>query len=161
MLDLSAREEERVWMKRQMDGELDDRRLADGLTGDAIVYKWRGMAKPELGRTQIKSQSNSIENFRLTFKYASPKRIRFLFDVSSSMYRFQYDGRLQRSLETGKRDALFPPQEWMCHYRMYRSRYVHGDVRPTFPQGEVRLGCKDFVPRTGFYPDHVIRSMAM
>ncbi len=30
-----------------------------------------------------------------------PKRIRFVFDVSGSMYRFQYDGRLQRSLETG------------------------------------------------------------
>jgi len=41
------------------------------------------MAKPELGRPQIK-----------------PKRIRFLFDISASMYRFQYDGRLQRSLET-------------------------------------------------------------
>jgi len=41
------------------------------------------MAKPEMGRPQIK-----------------PKRIRFIFDISASMYRFQYDGRLQRSLET-------------------------------------------------------------
>ncbi|KAI0265323.1 AAA domain-containing protein [Gloeopeniophorella convolvens] len=31
---------------------------------------------------------------------AQAKRIRFLFDISASMYRFQYDGRLQRSLET-------------------------------------------------------------
>ncbi|KAF8508458.1 AAA domain-containing protein [Hysterangium stoloniferum] len=81
--NLEAKEEERVWVKRQTDGELDDSRLADGLTGEAAVYKRRGMAKPELGRPQIK-----------------PKRIRFLFDVSGSMYRFQYDGRLQRSLET-------------------------------------------------------------
>lgn len=54
-LDLSAKEEERVWVKRQTDGELDDSRLADGLTGEATVYKRRGMAKPELGRPQIKS----------------------------------------------------------------------------------------------------------
>ncbi|KAH8982346.1 AAA domain-containing protein [Lactarius hatsudake] len=80
---LAARGEERVWVKRQTDGELDDTRLTEGLTGEAAVYKRRGMAKPELGRPQVK-----------------PKRIRFLFDISASMYRFQHDGRLQRSLET-------------------------------------------------------------
>ncbi|TFK81956.1 hypothetical protein K466DRAFT_501194 [Polyporus arcularius HHB13444] len=80
---LAAREEERVWVKRQTDGELDDSRLTEGLTGEATVYKRRGMAKPELGRPQLK-----------------PKRIRFLFDVSASMYRFQVDGRLRRSMET-------------------------------------------------------------
>ncbi|KAI0372412.1 hypothetical protein BV20DRAFT_939833 [Pilatotrama ljubarskyi] len=81
--NLAAREEERIWVKRQTDGELDDSRLTEGLTGEATVYKRRGMAKPELGRPQLK-----------------PKRIRFLFDVSASMYRFQYDGRLKRSMET-------------------------------------------------------------
>ncbi|KAH9924969.1 AAA domain-containing protein [Epithele typhae] len=81
--NLAAREEERVWVKRQTDGELDDSRLTEGLTGEATVYKRRGMAKPELGRPQMK-----------------PKRIRFLFDVSASMYRFQADGRLRRSMET-------------------------------------------------------------
>ncbi|KAF9495262.1 hypothetical protein BDN71DRAFT_1447943 [Pleurotus eryngii] len=80
---LAAKEEERVWIKRQTDGELDDTRLTEGLTGESTVYKRRGMEKPELGRPQMK-----------------PKRIRFIFDVSGSMYRFQYDGRLQRSLET-------------------------------------------------------------
>ncbi|KAG5728425.1 hypothetical protein E4T56_gene18957 [Termitomyces sp. T112] len=80
---LAAKEVERVWLKRQMDGELDDSRLAEGLTGEATVYKRRGMEKSELGRPQIK-----------------PKRIRFIFDLSGSMYRFQYDGRLQRSMET-------------------------------------------------------------
>jgi len=80
---LAAREEERVWVKRQTDGELDDSRLTEGLTGEATVYKRRGMEKPELGRPQLK-----------------PKRIRFIFDLSGSMYRFQYDGRLQRSMET-------------------------------------------------------------
>jgi len=41
-------------LKRQTDGELDDTRLMEGLTGEAAVYKRRGMAKPELGRPQIK-----------------------------------------------------------------------------------------------------------
>ncbi|KAG7095577.1 hypothetical protein E1B28_006310 [Marasmius oreades] len=80
---LTAKEEERVWVKRQTDGELDDSRLTEGITGEATVYKRRGMEKPEIGRPQIK-----------------PKRIRFIFDLSASMYRFQYDGRLQRSMET-------------------------------------------------------------
>ncbi|KAH7919391.1 hypothetical protein BV22DRAFT_1199497 [Leucogyrophana mollusca] len=98
---LAAKEEERVWIKRQTDGELDDGRLTEGLTGEQSVYKRRGMEKPELGRPQIK-----------------PKRVRFIFDISGSMhvvylylkhnylinfdhrYRFQYDGRLKRSLET-------------------------------------------------------------
>jgi von Willebrand factor A domain-containing protein 8 len=51
---LEAREEERVWIKRQSDGELDDTRLTEGLTGEANVYKRRGMEKPENGRPQIK-----------------------------------------------------------------------------------------------------------
>ncbi|KAG2007118.1 MDN1 midasin family protein [Coprinopsis cinerea AmutBmut pab1-1] len=80
---LAAKEEERVWVKRQTDGELDDTRLTEGLTGESTVYKRRGLEKPELGRPQLK-----------------PKRIRFIFDLSASMYRFQYDGRLQRSMET-------------------------------------------------------------
>jgi von Willebrand factor A domain-containing protein 8 len=52
--DLAAREEERVWVKRQTDGELDDTRLTEGLTGEVAVYKRRGMARPELGRPQVK-----------------------------------------------------------------------------------------------------------
>ena len=54
-VDLAAREEERVWVKRQADGELDDSRLTEGLTGETTVYKRRSMDKPELGRPQIKS----------------------------------------------------------------------------------------------------------
>lgn len=44
-------------MKRQTDGELDDSRLTEGLTGEATVYKRRRTAKPDLGRPQIKSVS--------------------------------------------------------------------------------------------------------
>ncbi len=53
-LDLAAKAEERVWIKRQTDGELDDSRLTEGLTGESTVYKRRGMEKPELGRSQMK-----------------------------------------------------------------------------------------------------------
>lgn len=81
--NLEASEEERVWLKRKSDGELDETRLTEGLTGEASIYKQRGMDAPELGRPQLK-----------------PKRIRFIFDCSASMYRNQYDGRLARSLET-------------------------------------------------------------
>jgi hypothetical protein len=52
--DLSAREQDRVWIKRQTDGELDDTRLTDGLTGESAVYKRRGIEKPEFGRPQLK-----------------------------------------------------------------------------------------------------------
>ncbi|KAL8292641.1 hypothetical protein RQP46_001253 [Phenoliferia psychrophenolica] len=80
--DLEANEEERIWLKRQSEGELDESKLTEGLTGETSIYKRRGMEKPELGAPQLK-----------------PKRIRFIFDLSASMYRNQYDGRLTRSLE--------------------------------------------------------------
>ena len=71
-------------MKRQTDGELDDSRLTEGLTGETTVYKRRGMAKPEIGRPQIK-----CESFYMIHHTADdchrPKRIRFLFDISASM----------------------------------------------------------------------------
>ena len=53
-LDLAAKEEERVWIKRQTDGELDFGRLTEGLTGETSIYKRRGMAQPDSGRPQIK-----------------------------------------------------------------------------------------------------------
>ena len=43
--DLSAREEECIWVKHQTDGELDDMRLMEGLTSESAVYKRRRMAK--------------------------------------------------------------------------------------------------------------------
>lgn len=55
-------------MKRQIDGELDDTRLTDGLTGEAAVYKRRGMAKPELGRPQIKYVSIYPKRFDMKVK---------------------------------------------------------------------------------------------
>lgn len=99
-------------MKRKTDGELDDQRIAEGLSGESTIFRRRGSDKPEAGRPQM-----------------HPKRIRFVVDVSASMYRcvglktcrvcaasqaaswrfvgrehtdscsFQYDGRMDRSLE--------------------------------------------------------------
>jgi hypothetical protein len=81
---VQAKERERVWLKNQIEGELDDRKLIDGLTGEHAIYKRRGEEKPEFGAPQKK-----------------PKRIKFLFDISGSMFRFNgLDGRLSRSLET-------------------------------------------------------------
>jgi hypothetical protein len=84
-VDLAAKEEERVWVKRQTDGELDDSRLTEGLTGEATVYKRRGMEKPELGRPQIKCVFFSSSVYIYSSFLYRPKRIRFVFDLSASM----------------------------------------------------------------------------
>ena len=80
---LEARNKERVWLKRQSDGEIDERRLVAGIAGEKNIYKKRSRQSPD----------NSLFNQPL------PKRMHFLFDLSMSMSRFAGDGRLQRSLE--------------------------------------------------------------
>lgn len=80
---LEARGDERVWIKNQSDGDLDDGKLIDGLTGEQTIYKRRGTEEPEVGATQ-----------------KHPKRLTFVVDVSGSMYRFNgHDQRLERMLE--------------------------------------------------------------
>jgi von Willebrand factor A domain-containing protein 8 len=75
---------ERDWIKNQIDGELDDSKLIEGIAGDKHVYKRRGMLDPSL-------------NQRVSSK---PKRLRFVVDCSGSMYRFNsYDERLNRCLQ--------------------------------------------------------------
>jgi len=81
---VEAKERERVWIKNQQQGELDDAKIVDGVTGERNIYKTRGNADPLFGRLQLK-----------------PKRLRFVMDVSSSMARFDAeDGRLMRTLAT-------------------------------------------------------------
>ena len=81
---VEAREKERVWVKNQIQGELDDNRLVDGATGEKAIFKRRGNADPLFGGIQKK-----------------PKRIRFVMDVSSSMNRFNgADRRLDRMAAT-------------------------------------------------------------
>ncbi|TPX69344.1 hypothetical protein SpCBS45565_g02584 [Spizellomyces sp. 'palustris'] len=81
---VQAKEKERTWLQNQTDGELDEGKIIEGLTGETSIYKRRGEETPEHGATQKK-----------------PKRLKFVFDVSASMYSYnEHDGRLNRSLET-------------------------------------------------------------
>ncbi|KAI8064375.1 AAA domain-containing protein [Gongronella butleri] len=80
---VEAKNKERVWLKNQSSGDLDDTKIIEGLTGERAIYKKRGEDDPELGLFQDK-----------------PKRMNFVFDLSASMFRFNsHDRRLERSLE--------------------------------------------------------------
>jgi MoxR-like ATPase len=85
--DIQQRKEERLWLRRQSTGELDDSRLVDALAGETDVFKRRGLA------------SESSSHFSSS-QAADILRIKLVVDVSASMYRFNsYDGRLERLLE--------------------------------------------------------------
>ncbi|VEU39285.1 unnamed protein product [Pseudo-nitzschia multistriata] len=80
LANIESRGSERGWLKRQSYGDIDDAKLVDGITGDKYIYKRRG----------------SIEDSPIPKR----KQIRFVMDVSGSMYRFNgYDQRLVRCLE--------------------------------------------------------------
>lgn len=65
---IESRTKERGWLKRQSYGEIDDSKIVDGITGDKYIYKRRG----------------SVEET----SFPKEKYIRFVMDVSGSMYRF-------------------------------------------------------------------------
>ncbi len=65
-----ARAKERGWLKHQTNGELDDSKLVDGVTGERLIYKRRGEEDTPYGAMQ-----------------QHPKRLLFVMDVSGSMYR--------------------------------------------------------------------------
>lgn len=82
---VSYRSSERDWIKRQLDGDLDDSRLIEGIAGERNVYKRRGIVEPSV-----------MDHSRLN----RAKRLRFVVDCSGSMYRFNgYDQRLTRCLQ--------------------------------------------------------------
>ena len=82
---IENRDKERVWLRHQTQGELDETKLIDGLTGDRLIFKRRGEAD---------------EQNRANPTPTKKKRMLFVMDVSGSMYRFNsYDGRLERMLE--------------------------------------------------------------
>lgn len=84
--DIKRRKEERVWLRRQSTGELDDSRIVDAIAGERDVFKRRGMAEEAPNRTFEEDESMFIT---------------LVVDVSASMYRFNsYDGRLERLLES-------------------------------------------------------------
>lgn len=79
--DLKKRKEERQWLYRQTSGELDENRLVEVLAGERDVFKRRG---------------NPADHDSFL---SDPVNIKLVVDVSASMYRFGYDGRLERLLE--------------------------------------------------------------
>ena len=82
--NVRAKAKERSWLKHTTFGELDDSKIVDGAAGERNVYKRRGSEEAAPGTPQKKT-----------------KQLRFVFDVSGSMYRFNgQDGRLDRLLET-------------------------------------------------------------
>lgn len=81
---VEAKKSERKWLRNQLSGDLDDRKLVDGVVGDKNVYMRRGEEDHTAGMHQEK-----------------PKRLVFVMDVSGSMYRFNsQDGRLDRLMQT-------------------------------------------------------------
>ena len=79
-----ARERERVWQRQQTSGELDDGRIVDGVAGDRNIYRRR--AVDEAGSASVRSRL--------------PKRVKFVLDVSGSMYTFnRIDKRLDKLCE--------------------------------------------------------------
>lgn len=83
--NLESFSQERSWLKHQSSGELDDAKLVDGVTGERLVFKRRGVSDSPF---QMMHQTK-------------PKRMLFVMDVSGSIYRFNgQDGRLDRILET-------------------------------------------------------------
>uniref|UniRef100_A0AC35UHP4 VWFA domain-containing protein n=1 Tax=Rhabditophanes sp. KR3021 TaxID=114890 RepID=A0AC35UHP4_9BILA len=82
LLELDAKQKDMSWTKNQIQGDFDDAKLVEAITGEKNIYKRRLEAEP----------GTVLEE---------PKRLRVIFDLSGSIYRFNgMDGRLQRSLET-------------------------------------------------------------
>lgn len=64
----------------QSSGELDDKKLVDGATGETLIFRKRGEPTKKLG-----------------FRQRLPKRVLFALDTSASMSRGNaYDKRLDR-----------------------------------------------------------------
>ena len=83
--DIEKRNDERVWLKRQSTGELDEARLVDALAGEKDVFKRRGI--PEHNGNPSSFPSDLL-------------RVKLVVDISASMYRFNgFDSRLERLLE--------------------------------------------------------------
>ncbi|KAH8064284.1 ATPase [Aureococcus anophagefferens] len=83
LLGREARERERTWKRLQTHGELDELMLVDGITGATNIYKRRS---PDDAARLLSQQL--------------PKRIKFVLDISGSMYTYnRLDGRLTRALQ--------------------------------------------------------------
>ena len=91
--EVVRRRSERVWLRNQHHGELDDGKIVDGLAGDRLVFKRRGVLDNGGLRSVSAGDAQGHEEAK--------RMVQFVVDVSGSMMRFNgYDGRLERMLET-------------------------------------------------------------
>jgi len=83
--NLRAKEQDRTWIKGQTSGDLDEARIIEAVIGEESIYK-RRVKKEDLNPSFNQQKK--------------PKSLRFLVDVSGSMYRFNgMDKRLLRMME--------------------------------------------------------------
>ena len=86
--EVLRRKKERIWLRSQSSGELDDGKLVDGLTGEKLVFKRRGI------------EGSKTDDALGGEEESRKKIIQFVVDVSGSMMRFNgLDGRLERMLQ--------------------------------------------------------------
>ena len=99
--EITQRSKERIWLRRQSHGDLDDTRLIDGITGDRLIFKRRGYASEESSSMFHEKQILPHLTDHSDHEFTSMKmNLLFVVDVSASMYRFNgRDGRLERMLE--------------------------------------------------------------
>jgi von Willebrand factor A domain-containing protein 8 len=98
---LERRREERVWLRAQSSGDLDDSRLVDGVAGERNIYKRRGLLPKQKLPPHFAAANDSDDASSSAGDGKDTRKcIQFVVDVSGSMYRFNsYDGRLERMLE--------------------------------------------------------------
>ena len=72
-----AKERDRIWLRNQLGGDLDENRIVDGAAGESSVFRRRGV---------LPSNPHSMQMRR-------PKRVLFAVDVSASMARFDSEDR--------------------------------------------------------------------
>ena len=86
--EVCRRGRERVWLRNQSGGDLDDGKIVDGLSGERNIYKKR--AFDNQGIIDDNQNENPVKT-----------KVQFVVDVSGSMMRFNgLDRRLERMLET-------------------------------------------------------------
>lgn len=62
---LQARGKERVWLRNQTSGELDDGKLIEGLTGERAIYKKRGEEDPEVRTAVIFARESAFHRYHV------------------------------------------------------------------------------------------------
>lgn len=98
--ELRRQRKERVWVRHRTEGDLDDQKLIDALTGSRTVYKQRMEIASTSSPLPTNPHRHSAADPCDPSDSSSQTFLHFVVDVSGSMYRFNgLDGRLDRMLE--------------------------------------------------------------